>query len=56
MKKIHYNMNAPTALEGFIAKGKAHKVFTIILHTSQLTQATSLPETKPNRIIYIGCH
>jgi hypothetical protein len=48
-------MNAPTALEGFITKGKAHKVFTIIVHTPQMTQAMSLPEVKPKQIIYIGC-
>jgi hypothetical protein len=49
------NMSTPIALEGFIAKGKTHKVFTIILHTPQVTQATTLLEAKPKQIIYIGC-
>ncbi len=42
-----WNKNALTTLEGFITKGKVHKVFTIILHTPQVTQATSLPKSKP---------
>jgi hypothetical protein len=36
-------------------RSKVHKVLTIILHTSQVTQATSLPKAKPNRFFYIGC-
>jgi hypothetical protein len=40
-------VNVVTTPKGFIAKGKAHKVFTIILRTPQVTQATSLHEAKP---------
>jgi hypothetical protein len=39
----NWNMNALT-LEGFIVRGKMYKIFTIILHTTQVTQATSLLE------------
>ncbi len=37
-----------------IARGKVHKIFTIIMHTSQMTQATSLLETRPKQIFDIG--
>jgi hypothetical protein len=49
-----WNMNTVITLKCFIACG-AHKVFTIILHTLQLTQATSLPETKPKQFFHISC-
>jgi hypothetical protein len=47
-------MSALTALEIFIAKAIVHKVFTIILHTMQVTQPTSLPKIKPKIIFDIG--
>jgi hypothetical protein len=31
------------------------EVFTIILHTLQVTQSMSIPEAKPKWIFYIGC-
>jgi hypothetical protein len=34
-------MKTLIALEGFIARGKEQKVPTIIMHTPQVTQATS---------------
>ncbi len=34
---------------------KMHKVLTIILHTPQVTQTTSLPKAKPKWIFYISC-
>ncbi len=49
-----WNKNALTTLEGFIATGKVHKVFIIILHTPQVTQAMNLPKSKPKWIFYIG--
>jgi hypothetical protein len=48
-------MNALTTPKGFIARGRMHKVFIIISHTSQVTQAMNLPETKPKLFFYIGC-
>jgi hypothetical protein len=47
-------MKALTTSECFITIGKVHKVYTIILHTTQVTQATSFPETKPKWILKIG--
>jgi hypothetical protein len=47
-------MNALITLEGFIARGKVHKVLTIILHTMKVTQTTSLPEAQPKTIFNIG--
>jgi hypothetical protein len=48
-------MNTLITPKGFIARGRMHKVFTIILHTSQVTQAMNLPKTKPKQFFYIGC-
>jgi hypothetical protein len=48
-------MSVVTTLECFIASGKTHEVFTIILHTSEVTQTTNLPKPKPKQIFYIGC-
>jgi len=48
-------MSTLTTPKGFIARSRVQKVLTIILHTSQVTQATSLHEAKPKRIYYIGC-
>ncbi len=48
-------MNTLTTLEGFIARATMHKVFTIIQHTLQVTQAMNLPKAKPKWIFYIGC-
>jgi hypothetical protein len=39
-----WNMNALATIEAFIAKIKMHKVLIIIMHTTQVTQATSLLE------------
>jgi hypothetical protein len=47
-------MNVFTAPKGFIVKGKTHKVLTIILHTTKVTQATSLPKAQPKTIFNIG--
>jgi hypothetical protein len=44
-----------TAPKDFIVKAIMHKVFIIILNTTQLTQATSLLEVKPKTIFDIGC-
>jgi hypothetical protein len=46
-------MNAPTTQECFIANGKVYEVFTIILHTQQVTQAMNLLETKPKQIFIL---
>jgi len=48
-------MNKLTAPKCFIASGKVHKVLTIIQYTPQMTQTTSLLETKPKKVFYIGC-
>jgi hypothetical protein len=48
-------MIALTTPKCFIASGRVHKVLTFILHTLQVTQATSLPKAKPKQKIYIGC-
>jgi hypothetical protein len=48
-------MCALIAPKDFIARGRVHKMFTIILHIMQVTQTTSLLETKPNIIFDIGC-
>jgi hypothetical protein len=50
-----WNMSALTTPKCFIASGKMHKVLTIILHTPQVTKATSLLEAKPKQFFYIGC-
>jgi hypothetical protein len=47
-------MNVFTALEGFITRGRTHIVLIIILHTTQVTQATSLLEAQPKVIFNIG--
>jgi len=47
-------MKTVTTPKDFIAKAKMHKVFTIILHTIEVTQATSLLEAKPKPIFDIG--
>jgi hypothetical protein len=47
-------MNTLTTPKCFNAKGKAHKVFTIILHTMQVIQATSLPKVQPKSIFNIS--
>jgi hypothetical protein len=44
-----------TVPEDFIAKARMHKVFIIILNTTQMTQATSLSKVKPKIIFDIGC-
>jgi hypothetical protein len=41
------------ALEGFIVRSRMYKVLTIILHTTQVTQATSLLEAQPKIIFNI---
>jgi hypothetical protein len=46
-------MNALTTPKGFIARGKAHKILSIILHTTKVTQAMSLPEVQPKTIFNI---
>jgi hypothetical protein len=46
-------MRAVTALKDFIAKARMHKILTIILHTMQMTQTTSLPE--PKIVFDSGC-
>jgi hypothetical protein len=43
-----------TLQEGFIARGRMHKVFIIILHTMQVIQAMSLFEAQPKTICNIG--
>jgi hypothetical protein len=48
-------MNALIAPKCLIANAGMHKVLTIILHTLQMTQATSPPKVKPKWIFYIGC-
>jgi len=48
-------MGALTTLKGFIVRSKMQKVFTIIMHTPQMTQATNLPKVKPKQKIYVGC-
>jgi hypothetical protein len=48
-------MNALTTPKCFIANGKVQEVPTIILHTPQMTQATSLPQVQPKQIFYISC-
>ncbi len=49
-----WNINAFITLEGFIARSKAQKVFTIILYTMQVTQAMSLLEAQPKIIFNIN--
>jgi len=49
-----WNMNIFTAPKGFIVRGKAHKVLTIILHTTKVTQAMNLLEVQPKTIFNIG--
>jgi hypothetical protein len=49
-----WNMNTFTTLEGFIVRGRTHKVRTIILHTMQVTQAMSLLEAQPKIIFNIN--
>ncbi len=51
----NWNMSALTTLEGFIAKSRVHKAFTIIMHPLQVTQTMSLLEVKPKQMFYIGC-
>jgi hypothetical protein len=47
-------MNAFTAPKGFIVKSRVHKVITIILHTTKVTQAMNLLEGEPKTIFNIG--
>jgi len=47
-------MNTFTAPEGFIRRGKAHKVLTIIMHTTKVTQAMNPLEVQPKIIFNIG--
>ncbi len=44
-----------TTPKDFIVKAKMHKVFVIILNTTQMTQATNLLEVNPKTIFDIGC-
>jgi hypothetical protein len=48
-------MSTLTELECLIANARARKVFIIILHTLQVTQAMSLPKAKPKLFFYITC-
>jgi hypothetical protein len=48
-------MYALTAPKDFIVRGKVYKVLTIILHIIQVTQTTSLLETRSKIIFDIGC-
>jgi hypothetical protein len=48
-------MCAPTTLEDFIARSSAHKVLIVVLHTTQVTETTCLPEAKPKTIFDISC-
>jgi hypothetical protein len=41
--------------EHFIAKGSLHKVLIVVLHTMQVTQATSLSKAKPKNVFDINC-
>jgi hypothetical protein len=50
-----WNMCAFAALEDFIARANAHRIFTIIMKTPQVTQVTNFLETKPRTILNIGC-
>jgi hypothetical protein len=47
-------MCAFIALENFIAKGSVHKVFIVILHTMQVTQAMNLLKAKPKTVFDIN--
>ncbi len=47
-------MCAFTALEDFIARASAHKVLTIVMQTSQVTQTMNFPKSKPKTILDIG--
>jgi hypothetical protein len=46
-------MNALIAPKGFIAKGRMHKVLTIILHTIQVTQAKKILKVSPKIVFNI---
>jgi hypothetical protein len=48
-------MSTFTAPRCFIAKNRTHKVLTIILHTSQVTQTINLSKAKPKQMFYISC-
>jgi hypothetical protein len=48
-------MCAFIVLENFIARGRVHKVLIIILHIMQVTQTTTLLETRPNLFFDMGC-
>ncbi len=48
-----WNMCAFVTLKDFIAKGIVHKVFIVILHTTQMTQTMSLPEVKPKIVLIL---
>jgi hypothetical protein len=48
-------MCALTTPKDFIVRANAHKILTLLMQTSQMTQATSFLETKPKTIIDIGC-
>ncbi len=49
-----WNMCALVIPKDFIARANAHKVFIIVLHTMQMTQATSLLEAKPKIVFDIN--
>jgi hypothetical protein len=51
----NWNMCAFIAPKDCIMRGRAYKVLTTILHTTQVTQATRLPKTKPKIVFNIGC-
>jgi hypothetical protein len=48
-----WNMCALMALEDFIAKASAHKVFIVVLQTSQVTLTMNFPKTKPKTIFIL---
>jgi hypothetical protein len=48
-------MRALTKPKHFIVRGNVHKVLTIVLHTTQVTQTTSLLEVKPKFFFDISC-
>jgi hypothetical protein len=48
-------MCAFITLEDFIIRASAHKFFTIIMQTMQVTQAMSFLKAKPKTILDIGC-
>jgi hypothetical protein len=50
-----WNTCALTAIKDFIARANAHKVFTVVMQTPQVTQAMSFFEVKFKTILDIGC-